>query len=424
MIQFLLKGIWNDKSRSVLPVIVVSIGAALTVLLFCWMRGVMGESVAMNANFTTGHLKVTTRAYAAEEELIPNDLAIIGADSLLHQLNSGYPEMDWVERIRFGGLIDFPDSAGETRAQGPVAGWALDLLSTESNEAARFNIAPAIVTGRPIQHQGEALISHDFAEKMKVKPGDAFTLFGTTMEGGMSFTNFTVAGTVSFGSAVLDRGSVIIDIKDAKRAFAMDNAIGEILGFFRTNRYNDDLATQQATSYNKKYVNETDEYAPVMRRLTDQGGMGEYMGYADRISSLMIFVFVLAMSVVLWNIGLLGGLRRYSEFGLRLALGEEKRHIYTTLIYEGLMIGVIGSMLGTALGLLLAWYLQEVGFDLGNTMQNTTLLMPTVVRAQISSTAFYIGFIPGLFSMVLGNALSGIGIYKRNTAQLFKELEV
>jgi len=26
--------------------------------------------------------------------------------------------------------------------------------------------------------------------------------------------------------------------------------------------------------------------------------------------------------------------------------------------------------------------------------------------------------------MVIGNALSGIGIYKRQTAQLFKELEV
>jgi putative ABC transport system permease protein len=50
-------------------------------------------------------------------------------------------------------------------------------------------------------------------------------------------------------------------------------------------------------------------------------------------------------------------------------------------------------------------------------------MMPSVVRAAISPTAFYIGFWPGLVSMVLGNALSGIGIYKRQTAHLFKELE-
>jgi putative ABC transport system permease protein len=56
-------------------------------------------------------------------------------------------------------------------------------------------------------------------------------------------------------------------------------------------------------------------------------------------------------------------------------------------------------------------------------MKNSSMLMPSVARAYITPTAYWIGFIPGLFSMVLGNALSGIGIYKRNTATLFKELE-
>ena len=36
----------------------------------------------------------------------------------------------------------------------------------------------------------------------------------------------------------------------------------------------------------------------------------------------------------------------------------------------------------------------------------------------------YVGFIPGLFSMLLGTALAGRGIFKRETARLFKELEV
>jgi len=50
-------------------------------------------------------------------------------------------------------------------------------------------------------------------------------------------------------------------------------------------------------------------------------------------------------------------------------------------------------------------------------------MMPTVIRARISPVDFYLGFIPGLFSTVIGTMLSGIGIYKRQTARLFKELE-
>lgn len=423
MIRFLLKGILNDKSRSILPVVVVSIGVALTVLLNCWLNGVMGESVVMNANFNTGHLKVMTRAYAEEAEQMPNDLAILDVDSLIDKLEVTYRDIDWVKRIRFGGLIDFPDENGETRAQGPVAGWAIDLLSPGSEEASRFNIAEAIVTGNAPHKNGEALISHDLAVKFGVKPGDEFTLFGTTMDGGMAFRNFIVAGTVRFGSIVLDRGAIVIDIADAQKALAMEDAAGEVLGFSKEGNYDDERATQIREAFNAQ-MNTNDEFAPVMLRLKDQGGMAEYMDYSSTISSVMIFVFVMAMSVVLWNAGLLGGLRRYKEFGVRLALGEEKNHLYKTLIYEGILIGAIGSVTGTIIGLGVSYYLQEVGIDISGSLKNSSLMMPSVVRASITPTAFYIGFIPGLFSMVLGNALSGVGIYKRKTAHLFKELEV
>lgn len=148
------------------------------------------------------------------------------------------------------------------------------------------------------------------------------------------------------------------------------------------------------------------------------------LDYVDVFSSLFVTIFVFAMSIVLWNTGLLGGLRRYQEFGIRLALGEEKRHIYGTLIYEAVLIGIIGSVIGTTLGIGGVYYLQVVGINVEGMMTESTMMMPTILRAQFTPELLYIGFIPGLFAMVFGNMLSGIGIYKRETATLFKELEV
>jgi putative ABC transport system permease protein len=148
------------------------------------------------------------------------------------------------------------------------------------------------------------------------------------------------------------------------------------------------------------------------------------LDYSNLMSSIFVFIFVLAMSIVLWNTGLLGGLRRYQEFGIRLALGESKGQIYRTLILEAVIIGIIGSILGTAIGLAGAFYLQIVGIDISGYMDNSTMLMPSVLRAKVTPVLFVIGFIPGLLAMVFGNMLSGIGIYKRETARLFKELEV
>jgi putative ABC transport system permease protein len=87
------------------------------------------------------------------------------------------------------------------------------------------------------------------------------------------------------------------------------------------------------------------------------------------------------------------------------------------------LIGIIGSISGTFFGLLISLYMQNHGLDLGSIMKNATIMMPAVFHARINTLSFFIGFIPGLISTVVGTALSGIGIYKRKTAQLFKELE-
>ena len=423
MIRFILKGILRDKGRSLLPVIVVSLGVMLTVLLSCWLKGIIDDSFTLSANFGMGHVKVMTKAYAQESDQMPNDLAFLGTDTLLTSLKTTYPEMDWVSRIRFGGLIDFPDSTGETKVQGPVVGWGIDLFSPLSHEKDRFNLQSSLKSGKIPSKPGEALITNDFAQKFGINTGNKFTLFSTTVDGSMSFKNFTVSGTVRFGSTALDRGAVIADLTDLQKALGMENSAGEILGFFKDGNYDNNTATLVCQSFNQKYVNSKDEYAPVMLRLRDQGGLAEYMDYVDLIGGFMLFVFVMAMSVVLWNAGLLGGLRRYGEFGLRLAMGEEKKHIYGSLIYEGFLIGTVGSVIGTFAGICVSAYLQKVGFDISGMLKNSTFMMHSVVRASVTAQAYYIGFVPGVFSMVVGNALSGIGIYRRKTSQLFKELE-
>jgi putative ABC transport system permease protein len=422
MIQFLFKGILRDKNRSLLPIIIITIGVFLTVFMSTWMKGIFSDMIDINANFSTGHVKVTTRAYAQTTQP-GNDLALMDVNKVTSELKTDFPTMDWVKRINFGGLLDVADKNGETRAQGPAIGQAIDLFSPGSREPERMNIIKSIVKGRLPSKPGEALISDAFAERFSVKLGDQVTLFGSTMYGSMMFYNFKVSGTVRFGMQQFDRGAIIVDITDAQTAIDMNDAAGEILGFL-PDGFDIKVAENVKLAFNAKHPKTDDQFAPEMQQLKDQNGLNDYLTLVDQMSGIMSFIFIIAMSIVLWNTGLLGGLRRYTEFGIRLALGEEKKHIYKTLIYEAVLIGCIGAVVGTILGLSVAFYLQKHGIDLGSAMSGSAMMMPTVFRAMVTPEAFYIGFIPGLFSMVVGNALSGIGIYKRQTANLFKELEV
>ena len=424
MIKFLLKGILGDKNRSVLPIIIITIGVSLTILLSGYLRGVMGDMIDQNARFETGHVKIMSRAYAENKDQLPNDLALLGIGELTKSLEKQFPDMQWVNRIKFGGLIDVPDGKGGSKGQGPAAGMALELYSKESGENERMNISSSIVTGTVPAHSGETLVGYDFAQRLNIQIGDDVTYMGTTMNGSMSFENFIVTGTVKFGTSALDRGAIIIDISDARRMLDMEDGTGEVLGYFRSGAYDDKRAIAMSAVFNSQYANDSDEFAPEMFPLRVQNNLSSFLDYVDSFSSLFVVIFVFAMSIVLWNTGLLGGLRRYQEFGIRLALGEEKGHIYRTLIYEAVLIGSIGSVIGTVIGLCGVYYLQVVGIDISGMLDNSTMMMPSVLRASFTADLLYLGFIPGLFAMVLGNALSGIGIYKRETATLFKELEV
>jgi len=380
--------------------------------------------INQNAKLDTGHVKIMTKPYAENKEQLPNDLALLEINELIDSLNLNYPDLIWTPRIKFGGIMDVPDASGNTKSQGPGMGLAMSIQNKESGELQRLQLKKSLNKGRLPERSGEVILSDDYATKLNISPGEKITFFGTTMEGSMVFQSFEMTGTVRFGSPLMDKGTFIIDISDAQNMLDMENGTGELLGYFKDNRYDDQKALIISENFNTKFNESKDEYAPMMLTLKDQNGLRESLDMGDAFSGIFIFIFILAMSLVLWNTGLIGGLRRYNEFGIRLALGESKNSVFKLLLIEASVIGTIGSIIGTILGVIFCYYLQEVGIDISEDTANSTIIMPSVMRAYVTPNLFFIGFIPGLFSMLFGTALAGRGIYKRETARLFKELEV
>lgn len=420
--SFLFKGLIRDKSRSLLPIIVVTVGVMMTVFLEAYMSGIFSDSIESTARFSSGHVKVMTTAYRENLSQMPNDYAMLEVDNTLEMLRTDFPDMIWTDRIQFGGLLDAPDSLGNTRSQGNVLGMGIHLLGS-SDEIQRMDLQTKLIEGNFPQKQGEALITKELARKMKLVVGDQVTLMSASMYGEMAMYNFRISGLLHFGTEALDRGMIVADIDDVRFALNMENAAGEILGFFSDSPYDNSRAEALAANFNSKNTDTQDKFSLTMAPMSGVGGMDFMIAYSENAQFLVIFIFIIAMSVVLWNTGLVGGLRRYGEFGLRLAIGESKHEIYRSLIVEALFIGLVGSFIGTAIGLFFSWLMQKYGIDVSGMMQNTQMMLPTVFRSQISATTYWIGLIPGVLSTVIGAMLAGVGIYKRQTASLFKELE-
>lgn len=420
MLKFVIKGLIRDRSRSFFPVLIVTAGVLVTVFLIAFMSGYIESMVRQNARFDTGHLKIVTNAYAEKISQKPYDLGFIETEAEFQQWKEDFPSVRWTPRIYFGALMDVPDEKGNTLEQGDVFGMAIDFSDPSAVQDIHLN--EALIQGRIPEAAGEILLSEELFSKLQLELDSTVTLLGSTLYGAMSFRNYIISGTVSFGVHALDRGGIVTDIEDARAFLDMPGGASEYFGFLPSMVYDDDAVQEIKQEFNAKY-NDEDDFSPQMLALTDQNDMGfmlQYMGFA---LGLITVVFVLIIGIVLWNAGLLNSIRRYGEFGLRLAMGERKHHLYNWLLVEALAIGVVGSLIGAALGMGVIQYFHVHGFNFGVFTQDTSMMVENIIYTNLELKNLLLGIIPGLVSTVLGAMLAGIGIFHRNTAKLFKELE-
>ena len=426
MIRFLIKGLLRDRSRSLFPVLVITLTVTLVIFAIGFMKGTLNSLLLDTAVILTGHEKIVTRAYSEESQLMPNDLALLDVDRLIDDLNQDYQDFFWSPRITFAGLLDVPDENHETRSQGPVIAFGIDLLSDGSRQAEIWELNRALVSGNLPKDNSDVLISSKLANQLNIAIGEIVTFIGSTMDNAFTTYNFKVSGTFNLKKGQTDKQMMLVDLSGARLALDMDNAASAIFGFTHSLYYDDEAAVALRTHYNNTNSDSLDIFSPFMLALRDGNQMGAMVDISGAMLAIMGGIFMVVVMVVLWNMGLMNGLRRYGEVGLRLAIGESKGQVYRSMISEAVIIGLTGTVMGTGIGTALTYYVQENVIDYTKgieALSNSSMVMPNIFYAQVTPDLFYVGFIPGVLATVLGTMLAGLAIYKREMAQLFKELE-
>ena len=427
MINFLFKGLIRDRSRSFFPLIIITAIVSIIIFFSGFLNGIYNSLFFNTALVNSGHIKVVTHAYNLEYQLLPNDLAILESDKLIDNLDKQYQEYMWTPRITFAGLLDVPDNNGETLTQSPVFALGVDFLSNNSTQFDVWNLHDKITKGKVFLNENEILLSEKLAERLNISPGNVVTFIGSTMDGAFSTYNFLVSGIFNLNLGPIDKDMMIVDIKGAEIALDMEHTASEILGYKKDLFFNDKETVSMRNEFNIQFSDTTDLYRPFMLALRDSNQMSTIVDFSNVIMFIIMALFLIVVTLVLWNMGIMNGLRRYGEIGMRLAIGETKGHVFKSMIIESLMIGFLGSFFGTIIGISVTSYLEKVGLDYSkaiDSLNSSNFAMPNVFYPQVTSELFYIGFIPGILATVFGTMLAGRAIYSREMAQLFKELEV
>ena len=431
MIAFLFRGILRDKSRFLFPFSIVAIGVTLVITLVGFMEGVFMGMIDMTANLDAGHLRLVNKPFYDEEHLRPLDRSLAAQSETLNWLKKNSPEKTrWSPRIRWGALLDVPDKNGDTVSQTPLGGMALDLKDKKSLELKRLRLEESLIDGKITEQDKEMLMGDQLAKTLNIELNQAVTLLGQSFDGGLVMDNYRVVGLVKFGVSAMDKKMVLIDLADAQDSFYMEDMITDWLGFLPA-QYS--LSDYEAIKKNMKQpLSKLIEMPPkswaeddqaILLTIRDQQNIGAIADKFNIIKGFVVGIFTFLMMLVLWNAGILNGIHRYGEMGLRLAFGESNWRVIFNTGIEGLFVGVLGTLAGCIFGGVLAWFLQEVGINMGDSFAQSGLMINDVVRARLTTGAFIQGVIPGVFASVAGNLIASIAIFKRTESNLFRELE-
>jgi lipoprotein-releasing system permease protein len=190
----------------------------------------------------------------------------------------------------------------------------------------------------------EALVGKDLKEELDYKLGD--NIFVRTPDG--STSSYKISGFFDFGVAELNKTWIIVSFAAARDLFGYGDRITSIEITVDDLFQADAIAGQLNTEIQNNTVkidNWKDQNQQLLSGLQGQN-----------VSSLMIQIFIVVSVVIaIASILAITVFQKSRQIGILKAMGIKDRTASSIFIIEGFLLGLMGSLIGVALGLALVY---------------------------------------------------------------------
>ncbi len=373
IIEIAARNLLRYRRRTLLTSLLVVIGV-VAVLLFVAITGSFKTMmVGQITDSMLGHMQVHRRGYVASIESLPLNLnmppPLVAKVKAALDANPGIAA--YAPRVKFGAMFSNFTETTSVRVNGidPEAEVKVTpLLPSRQQDGMR---------GGPLVKRGEMLVPVLVARGLQVKAGDTVVLIATNKDGSVNGKTFVIRGTLESATGPGGRDAYI-HIDDARELLRM--AQPEVSEFAisvkdpgRVDRVYAALNSAFAEVKNKQGRPALEVHP--WQRLTP------FANIANMIDILTLAIKVMLVSIVLvavMNVMVMAVYERIREIGTISAIGTPPRRILALFLSEGLLLGVVGTLIGIAisLGAIYALNLSKITFSFGQ--QQGLLLAPTI----------------------------------------------
>lgn len=367
----------SNKAQTTLISLGIALGVAVQIFL-----GLLINNLNDNLlNKTIGSSSQITITSENKEDKLIKDYGNIVEDI---KSNEGNTITDLLTILDTPALVNNGDSNESILVRG--------LNYSEDNDI--YDIKNKITEGEFPTNNGDVLIGKGVSDSLNLNIGDEFTLITSNN----NETLVKVSGIVDMQVKALNDSWVLTSLESSQNLFNQDNSITTIeMKIDMDKIFDADAISANISTYIPESLN-------ITNWKEDNGSLLDALS-GQKSSSLTIQVFII-ISVTMSIAGVLAisVLQKSKQIGILKAMGIKNKAAASIFLLQGLIFGVIGTTIGTALGITL--------FKIFNIVVKTSDGSPLVPGNM------YFGFIAISALLSIASSIIAAGVAARKSLKL------
>ncbi len=399
ILKIAFRNILRHKRRTFISAITVAFGLMLFILFDSLMGGMDRASQENMVNLTDGSLKIYSREYAAEKMAYPLKYGIRNVNPLMEYIKT-LPEVTGITpRVAF--LTEIIIGERSLRTVGSVI--------QPDTDPKVFTLPKYIHGGRffSTNNTQEVILGKKLAEDLGVGIGDTVLLSARTRFEANNAMDFEVVGLLETPAPFINESGIFITCQAANQFLDIQGFVTELDIHVPWSKTEDINAYVKRINIIKDKISAQFSGYTVNTFHDLNSAFLEMMSGKRAAQSLIAFFILLIGAVGIVNTILMSVYERIREVGVLRALGIKPKEIRRMFLYEGILIGLIGALMGMVAAFLINIWMVNSGLDM-------TAFMKNMDSSQMPITGLFFGqwninaFITALFLGTLISACAAV----------------
>ncbi len=338
------RNIWRNKRRSLIVVLSVVVGVVAIIISDGLSNGMMRQMLFNQISSNIAHIQIHKKGFK-DNKVVKNYLPDF---KQVESIVKSQPMVkSFSERVISSGLLSSANNSS-----------GVTIYGVHPEEEAKVSkIKSSIIEGKYFDDGGRSIvIGKKLAEKLDVGIGDKVVAMVTALNGEMGSELFRVTGIFRTYSSDFDKTTVYVPIQTAQKMLGIGDKIDEFAIILDNYKKAPEVKKKLLSKLDNRY--EVFTYGDLLPMLILQ------MDIYNETMFILNLIIGLALVFGIINTMLMSVFERIREFGVLMSIGMKNKKLLTMILSEAFILGIIGTIIGLGVGLLIQIPLSKSGINL------------------------------------------------------------